>query len=158
MTKPLKWWLLLYLAMISPYFKTYLLNLLFRLLDSKEVWYLLPTYFSIFIIYVNYGIGIRVWGCLRLPRDCISFYLSLSLSLHPPPPLNLFPFCDCFVAVVDESVLRALKKGNGMRRKCDTLTRDPRLRRDPGTVYSELLPLRTGGGFKVCVCTPSFFV
>jgi hypothetical protein len=39
-----------------------------------------------------------------------------------------------------------------MRRKCDTLTRDPRLRRDPGTVYSELLLLlRTGGGFKVCV-------
>ncbi len=78
-------------------------------------------------------------------------FRSLSLSLHSHPP-NLIPFCVCFVAVVDESVLRAQKKGNEMRRKCDTLTRDPRLRRDPGTVYSELLLLlRTGGGFKVRV-------
>jgi hypothetical protein len=90
MSKPLKWWLLLYLAIIGPYLKTYLLNLLFWLLDSKWVWYLLPTNLSIFIIYVNYGIGIRVWGCLRLRRDFISFSLSLSLSLFIPP--TSFPF------------------------------------------------------------------
>ncbi len=75
-------------------------------------------------------------------------FRSLSLSLFISP---LFHFCVCLVAVVDESVLRAQKKGNEMRRKCDTLTRDPRLKRDPGTVYSELRLLRTRGGFKVCV-------
>jgi hypothetical protein len=154
MSKPLKWWLLLYLAMIGPYLKTYLLNLLFWSLDSKGVWYLLPTYLSIFIIYVNYGIGIRVWGCLRLRRDFISF----SLSLFIPIPPTSFPFA----FVLSQSSTSPSSAHRKRVMKCEgnvTLLleiRDleeiqERCTRSFFFFFVQAEDLR-------CVCTPSFFV
>jgi hypothetical protein len=119
-------------------------------MDSQGVWYLLPTYLSIFIIYVNYGIGIRVWGCLRLHRDFISF----SLLFIPHTSFS-------FAIVLSHSSTSTSSAHRKMEMKCQgnvTLLLEIR--------DLEEIQERCTRSFFFCVqaenlryvCTPSFFV